>query len=204
MNGTVLLANCSVEYNGRGFSSLADGIYLIIIKPDGSFMIHSSRLLKPRNYMGPGSTIKIDGDMIIVTRKTESIKVMIRERISHLALDGWCDNEVIMERTESQLVDKLIAELRLTYADDEIYREYDTKSVGLIDVLRIDSMKKYHIYEVKRKISSIASVSQAVRYVEYFKSLDCDSLGYLVAPGFTRNAIKYAANKDITLIVLDF
>ena len=204
MDGTVIFANCSVEYSGRGISTLAEGIYLLIIKPDGSFMVHSSRLLKPRNYMGPGSKITMDGNDIIVRKKRETIKVAIKEKIYDLTLANWDDNEVIMERTESELVNKLITELRAKFAEDDIIREYDTKSLGLIDVLRIDSMKIYHTYEVKRKTSSIASVSQILRYVEHLKSVGHDCRGYLVAPGFTDNALKYAASKDITMIVLDF
>lgn len=76
-----------------------------------------------------------------------------------------CFDQVLRSSDIVQGVVGLIRELRVKLTEDEIIMEYDIKSLAFIDVLRIDSVKIYYTYEVKRKTSSIASVSQIIRYV---------------------------------------
>jgi len=200
----IILANCSVEYDGRGLSKLSSGVYLIIIKADSSLQIHTSRLIKPINYMAAGSRIEFDENKIIARNRTEVIKITISEMIHSFSPAEWHDNKIQMLRTEAELVQKLISELKADFPDDEYIEEYDTKSLGLIDLVRIDTSAVYHSYEVKRKKASIANVSQAIRYVEYLSAINMKCVGYIVAPSITGNAMEYAESKHIIVKIIDF
>jgi len=200
----IILANCSVEYDGRGLSKLSNGVYLIIIKSDASLQIHTSRLIKPINYMSAGSIIEWNDKDIIARNRSETIKIKIYKTINEFCPVEWHDNKISMLRTEAELVQKLISELKEAYPNDQYIEEYDTKSLGLIDLVRIDSYSVYHSYEVKRKKASIANVSQAIRYVEYLASIDKKCVGYIVAPSITENALEYAESKHIIVKLIDF
>lgn len=51
----VILACCSASYEGRARSRLEPGERLIVIKPDGTFMIHQDRKVDPVNWQPPRS-----------------------------------------------------------------------------------------------------------------------------------------------------
>ena len=57
----ILVADCRVEYDGRGKSVLSSGKRAIILKNDGSVSVHNEVGNKPLNYM-KGATLeeKID------------------------------------------------------------------------------------------------------------------------------------------------
>lgn len=204
MNSHIILAKCSVEYDGRGLSKLSSGVYLIIIKADASLQVHTSKLIKPINYMAAGSRIEFDGSNIIARNHSETIKIIISETIESLSPAEWHDNKIHMLRTEAELVQKLIIDLKTDFSSDEYIQEYDTKSLGLIDLVRIDSSLVYHSYEVKRKKASIANISQAIRYVEYLSAIGKKCVGYIVAPSITVNAMEYAESKHIIVKIIDF
>ena len=69
----MVLAKCEVAYEGRATSTLESGNYLIVIKSDGSILIHGNNLLKPKNYMGPKARIVVGDDSIVATKKKETI-----------------------------------------------------------------------------------------------------------------------------------
>ncbi len=52
------MACCSVIYEGRARSKLGSGDRMIIIKSDGSFMVHQDRNLEPVNWQPPKSQCK--------------------------------------------------------------------------------------------------------------------------------------------------
>lgn len=204
MTGLVLIADCEVEYVGRGKSTLNRGIYLIIIKPDGSIQIHSSRLIKPKNYMGCGTKIDISEDKIFAKKGKEHIEITIFNELSKNQIATWDDKELLMARTESELAEELFNELRSIYKCHTIIREFDTKEVGSIDVLRISDCDEWHIYEVKRKTASISSISQVLRYMECISARGHLVQGYIVAPSITINAKSLADKHNIKVIIKDF
>ncbi len=56
----VIYAVARVSYNGRAKANLNANPYLIIIKPDGTFMVHGSRREKPLIWNPPGSRTYIE------------------------------------------------------------------------------------------------------------------------------------------------
>jgi RecB family endonuclease NucS len=154
--------------------------------------------------MAAGSRIEFDDNKIIARNRSEVIKITISEMIHCYNPAEWHDNKIHMLRTEAELIQKLINELKADFPNDEYIEEYDTKSLGLIDLVRIDASTIYHSYEVKRKKASIANVSQAIRYVEYLSAINKKCVGYIVAPSITENALEYAESKHIIVKIIDF
>lgn len=203
-NGRVILADCSIEYVGRGHSNLAKGTYLVIIKPDGSIQIHSRNLLKPKNYMGSGSRIEIADGYISAKNKSERIDIIVDKILIDHEIMDWSDNSVYMNKTESQLVRSFTEELKSLYPTDKIYNEYPTDGCGLIDILRDEGSDLWHIYEVKRNVASISSISQTLRYLSYASSIGKKAKGYIISPRITANAEALAIKNGIEFIFRDF
>jgi hypothetical protein len=64
----VMNAKCSIEYNGRASSKASEAWRLVIIKPDGSLLVHSNESYQPLNWQPPGSRVYISDSQIIAIR----------------------------------------------------------------------------------------------------------------------------------------
>ncbi len=77
----IITACCTVSYNGRAKSELGLGDRVIILKADGSFLIHQNKKREPVNWQPPGCKLKyeIQNDNItlksIRKKPNETLKV---------------------------------------------------------------------------------------------------------------------------------
>src|SRR5436190_456702 len=77
----LLVARCSVSYEGRLGATLAPGVRLVLWKADGSIAVHSdAKAYKPLNWMNPPCTIVERDNTIIATNpKSEVLRIEIHE-----------------------------------------------------------------------------------------------------------------------------
>ena len=63
-----IFACCKVEYEGRALSQLNWGERIILIKPDGSFLIHQDKKVEPVNWQPPKSKTRcyLSGERLIL------------------------------------------------------------------------------------------------------------------------------------------
>ena len=54
-----IVGHCEVEYEGRASSYLALGDRLVILKPDGTLLVHTDSKRKPVNWQPPGCTHRV-------------------------------------------------------------------------------------------------------------------------------------------------
>jgi len=80
-NVVIVNAKCSIEYNGRASSQANEAWRLIIIKPDGSLLIHTDKSYQPLNWQPPGSNISFEENKIIAIRRNakETLKITLHE-----------------------------------------------------------------------------------------------------------------------------
>lgn len=186
-----LYALCSITYDGRAFSTLERGRYLILYKKDGSFLIHGADLCKPRNYQGSGSKLEYRDEKLISTNKKETITVEIQEILEYSELDEWSESQIVISRTEKELSDKIFNNWHDYFDGDffKIQQEYRT-DVGNIDVLGITMNGVYYVVEVKRRKASIPDCSQLKRYVDVLRDASKTAYGFLASPEIGDNALK--------------
>jgi hypothetical protein len=108
-----------VIYDGRAFSTLEHGDYLVIRKADGSFQIHGASAVKPLNYQRPKSRIAThpmnpnnpDSGFVIECRNgSETISVYVEKLISFMDLQ-LSDNKPLIERTEKHLTEQIFKDI---------------------------------------------------------------------------------------------
>ena len=202
----LLVARCSVTYEGRLGARLGPAVRLVLRKADGSIAVHSdARAYKPLNWMNPPCTIE-ESDATIVARtpKGETLRIELHEILHDstvmLGDDPGLEKDGV-EAEMQQLIATRVAALRhdLTL----VRREYPT-DIGPIDLLCRGGDGGAVVVEVKR-VGDIAGVDQLLRYQE---RLDRDprfapTAGMFVAQQIKPQAKVYAESKGVACVEID-
>ena len=202
----VLIAECSVVYEGRLGARLAPARRLILLKADGSLAIHSdAKAYKPLNWMNPPCTITIKDELIeAVNPKGETIRIELHEVIADHAAELGDDPGLEKDGVEAELQELLAARVEaLKDGMTLIRREYPTDN-GPVDLLCRDEDGQAVVVEIKR-VGEIAGVEQLMRYQE---RLDLDgryrpTRGMFVATRIKPQAKVFAESKGIACVEID-
>lgn len=191
-----MFAYCSIDYEGRAASSASYADRLVIIKPDGTLIVHEREKREPINWQPPGTiiTATVDEDELIIKgiRKTPyeilSIKIPLVYTITIMKVGT---GDFRLWGSEAELVDRVIQNPNLVEKGfTPLEREYETP-YGKIDLLGKDSNGNYVVLEFKRGQAQLQAVSQLKRYVDYMREkFGPEVRGGIVAPGITNNAYK--------------
>ena len=202
MESQIIFGTCNVQYDGRATSTLIDGKYLIIIKSDGSLIIHDSKMLKPKNYIGPRAKISMVGSQIIAECKKEKITINLLES-ECMNLAGWDNKSIELTRTEFELRDKLAENIEwyLGVVPVKVEKEFKTK-YGVIDLLVVDDCEVTHIIEVKRDKASVSACSQLYRYYQNLGAARV--MGYIASPRITDSALMFLEEYGLKFIPVSF
>lgn len=204
-NGWSIIADCSVVYDGRAYSILDRGRYLIIYKSDNSISIHGSDFISPRNYLSNAKLISSSNGVFVFVCKKEKIIITIYKIESIMSLGQLSDFKPKMQRTEQELVDKIFNNWNLYIKDSkviEIHKEYQTE-LGPIDLFGVADKTSY-IIEVKRRSITVNDVRQLMKYIEAIQNRDCVVIGYVAGPKISKNADKYLKTHQLNFIEVDF
>jgi endonuclease len=177
----LIVARCSVNYTGRLSTTLPEGVRLLMIKADGTFMVWGDGggpSVKPLNWMTPPTVIEefsADEDAprtIVVRKRAGSSEDQLEIRIAEVISDsehemGSPDDDVGLAKdgVEAHL-QELLAEqphwcgegLRL------VRREWPT-DIGPVDLMCRDAEERWVAVEIKR-VAGIDAVEQLARYLE--------------------------------------
>ncbi len=163
----VIIATCSVNYEGRLNASLPAATRLIMVKADGCVAIHADGgAYKPLNWMNAPNTFEELVDRFIVRNpKGETLTIQLHEVLADFAHELGEDPGLTKDGVEADLQVLLAAtpeviEIGLTL----IRREYPT-AVGPVDLLCHDANGQTVAIEIKRR-GEIDGVEQLTRYLE--------------------------------------
>jgi RecB family endonuclease NucS len=156
-----------VDYSGRLTAHLPMAPRLLMVKADGSVLIHADGgSYKPLNWMSPPCKLVEEDAVWSVTNKAgEELRITIEEVHSDTAYELGTDPGLIKDGVEAHL-QELLAEHVHTFGDGWtlVRREYPT-AIGPVDLLCRDADGKHVAVEIKRR-GEIDGVEQLTRYVE--------------------------------------
>lgn len=210
-NMVLVSGPCIVKYQGRAGSKLAEGERILMIKRDGTFLIHQNEGFKPVNYQPPGTRISLereDDELVVRARRRdpkELIEVTFPEvnYVKNIQLRD--DEDIDIHGTERQLADMLMQDLSVIEKGMKTRNKESPLPQGDVDIFAEDKDGKYTVIEVKRKKAGLDAVSQLKRYVEEVKKRkDKDTRGILCAPGVSDKAKKHLENSGLEFSELDF
>ena len=165
----LIVARCSVEYSGRLSAHLPEALRLIMLKADGSVLVHADAGgYKPLNWMTPPTAVIEDGDTIVVRKLKgeDQLEITLHEVVS--------DVTHLMDFDADRLSkDGVEADLQVALADAPhfcgegfrlVRREWPT-DIGPVDLMCRDDEDGWIAVEIKR-IGTIDAVEQLSRYLE--------------------------------------
>ena len=163
----LVIARCSVQYEGRLDANLPEATRLVMVKADGCVAIHSDGgAYKPLNWMNAPNSIREENDRWIVTNpKGETLTITFHQIVADSAHDLGDDPGLQKDGVEAHL-QELLAALPDAIAPGLalVRREWPT-SIGPVDLMCRDSNGDYVAVEIKRR-GEIDGVEQLARYLE--------------------------------------
>jgi len=191
--GLVVIVNakCSVEYNGRASSQAKEAWRLIIIKPDGSLLIHTNEGYQPLNWQPPGSRVYVEGDKIIAIRRNpkETLKITLHA-IAWIETAITNEGEFALHGSHEDIKKWVVENLaKVTNCPSArlVGTEVPLNGHGIADIIAECNGVKI-IIEVKRNVVDLNAVSQLKRYVNAMPQ----AKGILVGAWFTSGALELA------------
>ena len=163
----LVIARCSVDYDGRLSAHLPMATRLIMVKADGCVAIHADGgAYKPLNWMNaPNRVSEEDGRWVVTNPKGETLTITLEEVVHDTAHELGVDPGLQKDGVEAHL-QVLLAANPHTIAEGLrlVRREYPT-DIGPVDLLCRDADGNAIAIEVKRR-GEIDGVEQLVRYLE--------------------------------------
>jgi endonuclease len=213
----LVVARCQVDYAGRLTAHLPMATRLIMVKSDGSVLVHSDGgSYKPLNWMSPPCTVREglteDGAALwTVTSRSSSngapdtLQILIAEVLSDTSHELGIDPGLQKDGVEKHL-QELLAEHPSHLGDGLtlVRREYPT-AIGPVDLMCRDTAGASVAVEIKRR-GEIDGVEQLTRYLEL---LNRDPLLAPVRGVFAAQEIKpqarvLALDRGIACAVVDY
>jgi len=214
----LVIARCTVDYDGRLTAHLPEAVRLLMVKADGCVAIHADGgAYKPLNWMTSPNTLAIDGDpddedgaeaeavWTVRNPAGEVLTITLHEVLSDVSHEMGVDPGLQKDGVEAHL-QALLAADPTTMGDGLrlVRREYPT-DIGPVDLLCRDADGVAVAVEVKRR-GEIDGVEQLTRYLDF---LNRDPMlrpvrGVFVAQEIKPQARVLAEDRGIGCVVVDY
>ncbi|MCM0619165.1 endonuclease NucS [Nocardioides bruguierae] len=169
----LVVARCQVDYAGRLTAHLPLATRVLMIKADGSVLVHSDGgSYKPLNWMSPPCTV-VEGttdegtpEWVVTSPKTDdTLRILLAEVLHDSSHDLGVDPGLQKDGVEKHL-QELLADHPATLAPGLtlVRREFPT-AIGPVDLLCRDADGRTVAVEIKRR-GEIDGVEQLTRYLE--------------------------------------
>ena len=203
----LVIARCSVDYVGRLTAHLPSALRLLIVKADGSVLVHSDGgSYKPLNWMSPPCRLATEPGRWTVTNKAgETLAITIEEILSDHSADLGVDPGLVKDGVESHLQELLAAQMHVLGDGWRlIRREYPTP-IGPVDLMCKDAAGTSVAVEIKRR-GEIDGVEQLTRYLELLNRDPrlAPVQGIFAAQEIKPQARVLATDRGIRCVTLDY
>ncbi|HOA86715.1 MAG: endonuclease NucS [Microbacteriaceae bacterium] len=215
----LVIARCSVDYAGRLNAHLPLATRLLMVKQDGSLLVHSDGgSYKPLNWMSPPCTLTteepdeeqraagiVERWRVAHTKTGDNLVVSLYEVLHDTSHELGVDPGLQKDGVEADL-QRLLAE-QVELIDEGatlVRREYPT-AIGPVDLLVRDAAGAAIAVEVKRR-GDIDGVEQLTRYLELLGRDPHLSpvRGVFAAQEIKPQARVLAEDRGIRCVVLDY
>jgi RecB family endonuclease NucS len=206
----IVAGTCQVHYSGRANSKLESGERILIIKADGSLLVHRPVGYEPVNWQPSGSVFhtQIKGDLLEVhairQKPRENVKVMFSKVLMASALSLNDAGEFMLNASEIDMHKAIL--LKPTLIEEGFKPiQYEKKvEPGFVDVYGVDKNGKLVVIEVKRKTAGKEAALQLARYIDAIKvKANRELRGMLVAPGLGKDVQRLLATLGLEFKALD-
>ncbi|CAN5158056.1 endonuclease NucS [soil metagenome] len=215
----LVVARCSVDYAGRLSSHLPLATRLLVLKNDGSVLVHADALsYKPLNWMSPPAVFSVedvdderrDAGVTELWRVTHAktadlLVISIHEILHDSQHDLGVDPGLQKDGVEADLQRLLAEQIELLGEGSTLVRREYMTAIGPVDILARDAAGASIAVEIKRR-GDIDGVEQLTRYLELMNRdpLLAPVSGVFAAQEIKPQARTLAADRGIRCLVLDY
>lgn len=185
----IVVGNCWVNYKGRANSKLEPGERLVIIKEDGSVLVHRPNGYVPVNWQPAGCTFQVrQKDKTVRIRATrrkplESLSVFFDVVFVIYAMKLIDRGEFSLHASESDMQKAILIKPSILEDGFEPISYEKKVEPGFVDVYGLDKKGNLVVVELKRKTAGRDAALQLAKYVDCIKNVTNRQLrGVLVAP----------------------
>ena len=216
----ILFACCKVSYEGRALSELNWGERIIMIKPDGAFLIHQEKKVEPVNWQPPKSRTRayLRDDNLFLESHRRTPKELLTVEVKTIQFANYANMEDFEELEqagyEKDMSDMIMEKPHMIEEGfTPAAREYSVEH-GFIDILGKDSDNNLMILELKARKAGVTAVKQLRRYIQDMENTDNDYLkevnaekkkirGLLVAPSIMDDALELIEEEGIEFVSVE-
>jgi RecB family endonuclease NucS len=206
----IIAGTCEVHYTGRANSTLEPGERILIIKADGSLLVHRPVGYEPVNWQPSGSIFHVKAgeaslEVHAVRQKPrENVRVTFSNVLVVSALSLNDSGEFLLYASEEDMHRAILLKPSLF---EEGFKpiSYEKKvEPGFLDVYGVDKDGKLVVVEVKRKTAGKGAVLQLARYIDAVKEKANRELrGVLVAPSLGKGVQRLLVTMGLEFKALD-
>jgi len=207
-----IFGRCTVDYDGRATSSLGPGDRLVVLKPDGTILVHTDEKRKPVNWQPPGCDHRAsvrDGRFHVVSTRSnpdERLEVAFEQVYQFSALDVTDEHELDLHGSEEDLREYLLENPDVLEDGFEPIETERESAAGPMDIFGEDAEGRPVVVELKRRRVGPDAVSQLERYVRAVErevGTAGTVRGMLVAPSVTDRADELLAELEFGFVAVD-
>jgi RecB family endonuclease NucS len=215
----LVIARCRVDYEGRLTAHLALATRLLLVKADGSVLVHSDGgSYKPLNWMSPPCTLTesdpepsdVGAGVIRVwtvqhAKTDDRLVVRLHEVLEDTRHELGVDPGLVKDGVEAHLQRLLAAQIDLLGPGHTLVRREYMTAIGPVDILARDGAGVSVAVEIKRR-GEIDGVEQLTRYLELMNRdpLLAPVVGVFAAQEIKPQARVLATDRGIRCLTLDY
>jgi RecB family endonuclease NucS len=206
----IVAGNCHVHYAGRANSKLEPGERLLIIKSDGSLLVHRPVGYEPVNWQPAGSVFHVqvkDAELEVhgVRQKPrESVRVAFDKIYLVSALNLSDSGAFLLHASEDDMHRAILLKPELLEEGFKPISWEKKVEPGFVDIYGEDKNGKLVIVEVKRKTASKEAALQLAKYIEPIRSrVNREVRAVLVAPSIGKDVQRMLVTLGLEFKALD-
>ncbi|THG29436.1 endonuclease NucS [Naasia lichenicola] len=215
----LVVAHCSVDYAGRLSAHLPLAPRVLMLKADGSVLIHSDGgSYKPLNWMSPPCSVSVSQPdeheaaggvtelWTVRHAKTDDVLVVSLHEILHdSAHELGIDPGLIKDGVEADLQELLAEQIEVLGEGHTLVRREYMTAIGPVDILARDANGRSVAVEIKRR-GGVDGVEQLTRYLELMNRDPhiAPVTGVFAAQEIKPQARTLAQDRGIRCVVLDY
>jgi RecB family endonuclease NucS len=205
----LIVARCEVTYTGRLSAYLPESTRLLMLKADGSVLVHADAGgFKPLNWMTPPTVVEDEGERLVVRKRAgkseDRLEIWLHEVLSDVTHDMGEAAALEKDGVERHLQEELAAQPEALAEGLRLVRREWPTDVGPVDLMCRDADDAWVAVEIKR-VATIDAVEQLTRYLERIQ-LDpalAGCRGILAAEQLKPQAVTLAESRGIACVRVD-
>lgn len=205
----LIVARCEVRYTGRLTAVLPEALRLLMIKSDGSVMVHADTGgFKPQNWMTPPTAIEEHDDGIVVRKRAgateDRLDIRVFEVVSDVTHDMGEAAALEKEGAERELQELLAGAPQWCGEGFRLFKREFPTDIGPVDLMCRDREDEWVAVEIKR-VATIDAVEQLTRYLDRIREDPsfASCRGVLAAQQVKPQARVLAESRDIACVEVD-